>query len=392
MSTVKPPYDPVKTVEAMFMGSFARIAYDMKDPVNFAPATKAVLAETAKKFQDALDDCEIQILDAKWYLERQLALNKARREAKAREDSAASAKRKREEVTDRHDKAQTAEGESASKRVKTQEPEEPVEPQSKPQQKPQQTSPNQKPAPQPQPVVAPNKPPAQAAPNAKDKPVTVKPPDKPKVAVTKDIKAPQPTAPVPAKKQEKTKPSEPVHAPERTMTQTTTDEFPKPTPQDTPADGNEAFNFESMFGEPSADMMDGAGNDMNFDLEDLGGDSYGNMQDNSLNSLLPGLESYANSAGDDTTYNMLGAPMNGMPTGADALVTSNQPDPTQQPQQAANVSDFSLPQLGPNEFDDFLNANDMNFDDPINLDGDGMMNMEGMENVDMNMDFDSMFS
>src|ERR1700712_4460780 len=97
MATSRPPYDPVKTVEAMFMGSVARIAYVMKDPVNYAPATRAVLAETAKKFQDALDDCEIQILDAKWYLEHQLALNKARREAKAREDTAASTKRKRDE-------------------------------------------------------------------------------------------------------------------------------------------------------------------------------------------------------------------------------------------------------------------------------------------------------
>ncbi len=390
MSTVKPPYDPVKTVEAMFMGSVARIAYVMKDPVNFAPATKAVLAETAKKFQDALDDCEIQILDAKWYLERQLALNKARREAKAREDSAASAKRKREEVPKAHDKAQTTEGESASKRVKTQEPDEPVQPQ----QKPQQESPGQKPAPQSQPVVAPNKPAAQAAPKAKDKPATAKPPDKPKVAVTTDVKAPQPTVSAPAKREENLKPSEPVRVPERTMTQTTTDEFPKRTPLDTPADGNEAFNFESMFGEPSADVMDGAGNDMTFDLEDLSGDGYGNMQDNSLNSLLPGLESYANQAGDDSSYNMLGATVNGLRTGAETVISGTQNDPTGQPQQQANVSDFSLPQLGPNEFDDFLNANDMNFDDPINLDGVGMMNMDGMDNVDMNMDmdFDSMFS
>ncbi|KAJ9604338.1 hypothetical protein H2200_011172 [Cladophialophora chaetospira] len=389
MTTSKPPYDPVKTVEAMFMGSVARIAYVMKDPVNFAPATRAVLAETAKKFQDALDDCELQILDAKWYLEDQLRINKARREAKAREDSAASAKRKREETQDAQDKTQTQEGESAPKRVKTQEPEEPLQPPPKPQQNPQQTSPGQKPPPQPQPAAT-SKPTAQAAPSAPEKSATVKPPDKPKVAVVPGAKAPQPQAPPAVKQQAKPKQTEPAPVPERTMTQTTTDEFPKPTPQDTPADGSEAFNFESMFGEPSADMMDSSGNDMTFDLDDLSGDSY--VQDNSLNSLLPGLESYANQAGDDSTFTMSGTTMNGLPTGNDLSTMGAQTDTVPNTQQQPQANDFSLPQLGPNEFDDFLNANDMSFDDPINLDGDGMLNMDNMENVDMNMDFDSMFS
>jgi hypothetical protein len=399
MATSKPPYDPVKTVEAMFMGSVARIAYVMKDPVNFAPATKAVLAETAKKFQDALDDCEIQILNAKWYLERQLAANKARREAKARDASASSAKRKRDEVQDAQDKAQHAEGENAPKRVKTQEPEEPVPP---PQPKPQQPSPVQIPAPQP--AVAPSKPAAPSAPQQRDKPATVKPPDKPKVSVTTDVKAPQPTAPPAPKPQEKPKPPEPVQPPERTMTQTTADEFPKPTPQDTPASGTDAFNFESMFGEPSAEMMDSGGNDMTFDLENFGGDSYGgdsgniNLQDNSLNSLLPGLESYANQTGDDGGFGMPGTTNNGLPTGNDRAGEAGQSvasagqqlqqQQQQEQQQPAIMDDFGLPQLGPNEFDDFLNDNDMSFGDSINLDGDGMMNMDNI-NVD---DFDSMFS
>ena len=63
------------------------------------------------------------------------------------------------------------------------------------------------------------------------------------------------------------------------------------------------------------------------------------------------------------------------------------------PQQININDDFSLPALGPNEFDDFLN--DMSFDETINLNNDGMMNMENMEsmeNVDnMDLDFDSMF-
>ncbi|KIW64644.1 hypothetical protein PV04_09567 [Phialophora macrospora] len=401
MATSKPPYDPVKTVEAMFMGSVARIAYVMKDPVNFAPATKAVLAETAKKFQDALDDCEIQILNAKWYLERQLAANKARREAKARDLSASTAKRKRDEVQDVQDKAQNVEGENASKRVKTQEPEEPVP---QPQPKPQHPSPVQVPAPQP--TVAPNKPTAQSALQPRDKPATAKPPDMPKVSVATDVKAPQPTAPPIPKPQEKPKPPEPVQPPERIMTQTTTDEFPKPTPQDTPASGTEAFNFESMFGEPSAEMMDSGGNDMTFDLDNFGGDSYGgdsgnlNLQDNSLNSLLPGLESYANQTGDDGSFGMSGTTNNGLPPGHDRAGDAGQNDTSagqqvqqqqQEQQQAASMNDFSLPQLGPNEFDDFLNDNDMSFGDNINLDGDGMMNMDNMDNINVD-DFDSMFS
>ncbi|ETI21520.1 hypothetical protein G647_07867 [Cladophialophora carrionii CBS 160.54] len=407
MAASKPPYDPVKTVEAMFMGSVARIAYVMKDPVNFAPATKAVLAETAKKFHDALDDCEIQILNAKWYLERQLAANRARREAKARDDSASSAKRKRDEVQEVQDKAQHAEGENAPKRVKTQEPEEAVPP-PPPQPNPQQPSPVQKPAPQP--AVAPSKPTAQPAQQPRDKPATAKPPDKPKVSVTTDVKPPQPPTPPATKSHGQPKPPEPLEPPERTMTQTTTDDFPKPTPQDTPASGTEAFNFESMFGEPSAEMMDSGGNDMTFDLDNFGGDGYGgdsdnlNLQDSSLNSLLPGLESYANQTGDDGGFGMPGPTNNGVPPGNDLAGEASQNDISagqqlqqqQQQQQPpppppANLNDFSLPQLGPNEFDDFLNANDMSFGDNINLDGDGMMNMDNLDNINVD-DFDSMFS
>jgi hypothetical protein len=400
MAAGKPPYDPVKTVEAMFMGSVARIAYVMKDPVNYAPATKAVLAETAKKFQDALDDCEIRILEAKWYLERQLEVNKARREAKAREESAASAKRKRDEAQDLQDKAHNADGESAPKRVKTQEPEDPVQGPIKTQQKPQQTSPivetgslstaaASKPAPQP-------------APDPPQKAATAHAVEASPETTRAEANASQAPAATASKVQEKPKPPEPVLPPERTMTQTTADDFPKPTPQDTPAENHDAFTFESMFGEPSADLMDATGSDMPFDLDDLGGETYtgdgGNMNlpDNSLNSLLPGLESYANQAGDDTGFNMP-APstnLNGVTAGLDGItdlgVTSseNPPNPqSQQPQQITNINDFSLPSLGgPNEFDEFLNANDLNFDEANNFEDNGLLNLED------NMDFDSMFS
>ncbi|KIW86342.1 hypothetical protein Z517_01738 [Fonsecaea pedrosoi CBS 271.37] len=411
MATAKPPYDPVKTVEGMFMGSVTRIAYAMKDPLNYAPSTKAVLAETAKKFQDALDDCEVQILDAKWYLERQLALNKARREAKAREDSAASAKRKRDETKEAQETAQPADGENAPKRIKTQEPESPVQAQPKA----QQPSPAQKPAPPP--VVMANTNTAQPLSSSAEKNPTPKPPDKPKVSVSTDIKTSQPAVVPTSRPQEK--PPESAQQPESTMTQTTTEEFPKPTPQDTPAEASEAFNFESMFGEPSADMMGGNNNDMNFDLDNLG-DGFGTdpsqlniQQDASLSSLLPGLESYANQTGDDSNFGMTGSTVNGPPLATNVGATggmggmggpigtdnnSNIAQIQHQPPADVNVNDFGLPALGPNEFDDFLNANAMNFDDNVALGNDGLTNLDSMDNIDnmenmenMDFDFESMF-
>ncbi|EXJ78640.1 hypothetical protein A1O1_09041 [Capronia coronata CBS 617.96] len=368
----------------MFNGSVTRIAYAIKDPLNYAQSTKAVLAETAKKFQDALDDCEIQILEAKWYLEHQLALNKARREAEAREESAAHAKRKHEEIKDEPEKAAPEnERENAPKRVKTAEPEEPVALKQQPSQ-----SPSQRPPPLPA---------ATAVPNGTNNAAS-KTGEKPKASVTTEVKKAKPptaTAPAPPPRQQD-KPSQSVQIPEKAMPQPTAEEMPKITPQDTPGAGNEDFNFVSMFGEPSGDNLDGAGNDMNFDLN-LGNGfdaesaaQHLNVHDSSLNSLLPGLESYANQAGDDNSFNM-GDSTNtqtangggGTDIGGGGMTTDNNA------QQQINITDFSLPALGPNEFDDLLNSNDMTFDDSLNLNDDGMMSMENMENMDM--DFDSMF-
>ncbi|KIX08479.1 uncharacterized protein Z518_03135 [Rhinocladiella mackenziei CBS 650.93] len=372
MATTKPPHDPVKTVEGMFNGSVTRIAYAMKDPLNYAQSTKAILVETAKKFQDALDDCEFQILDAKWYLEHQLALNKARREAKAREDNAASAKRKREEIKDAQEKAKESERENASKRVKTVESEDPS-----------QLPPNSNTSSQQQSVTAPNAA-ANAAPTPAEKPAAPNPSDKPNVSVTIDHKPSQPPAPA---SKPRDKPPEDGKVPESTSMQNSRDDWPKATPQDTPATGNEDFNFVSMFGEPSGDVMDGGGNDMHFDLNlgegfDADGTTNLNAQDSSLNSLLPGLEPYASQAGDES-FNLGGTTNNGTAgDGAGAAAGGT----TENNNAQRPTDDFSLPALGPNEFDDFLNANDMNFDETLNLDDGSMMNMENMD-----VDFDSMF-
>jgi len=390
MAATKPAYDPMKTVEGMFNGSVTRIAYAMKDPLNYAHSTRAVLVETAKKFQDALDDCEIQILDAKWYLEHKLAQNRARREAKAREDSAASAKRKRDEVEGAQGKPQETDQENATKRVKTGELEK-----SAPSQQPQ----KQKEPSQPQlpkaPVAAPSAK-IQVSPKAAKKPSVPKPVEKPPAPTKPKVKKSQSPAMPPAKVPEK--PPEQPAVPETSAIQQNVEDYPKATPQDMSAGGNEDFSFVSMFGEPTADMMAGAGNDMNFDMSNLDdGFDAAAVQDASLNSLLPGLESYANQAGDDSfnlpgTTNMVSRGDTG--TGVSGPADNNQPP-------SLNPNDFSLPALGPNEFDELLNSSDMNFDNSVNFVDSGMMNLGGMDNMDnmdnmenmenMDFDFDSMF-
>ncbi|KIV87337.1 hypothetical protein PV11_02890 [Exophiala sideris] len=381
-ATNKPPYDPVKTVEGMFNGSVTRIAYALKDPLNYAQSTRAVLVETAKKFQDALDDCEIQILDAKWYLEQKLAMNKARRE-KAREDIAASAKRKRDVEDGVQEKPLEVAKENAPKRVKTAEPEEAAQLQQPQSQQEQQ--------PPPVPVVN-----SESTSQAPQKPATKAPAPKPaeKAPAKQEVKPTQaPPAPAPKVPE---KPPEKAPAMETNMQVPTFDDFTRATPQDT---GNEEFNFVSMFGDgdPSADMMAAAGNDMNMNFDMGMGDSFDagaanlDLQDSSLNSLLPGLESYANQAGDDNSFNM-GMPMptntnmntnnNNMVTGAggsDAAAAMGANDNSLQ------EVDYSLPALGPNEFDELLNSSDMNFDGNVEFDDNEMGNME------MDLDFDSMF-
>ncbi|RVX75012.1 hypothetical protein B0A52_01289 [Exophiala mesophila] len=383
MASTKPPYDPVKTVEGMFNGSVTRIAYAMKDPLNYAQSTKAILAETAKKFQDALDDCEVQILDAKWHLERQLALNKARREAKAKEESAANAKRKRDESKDLRDSSQSVDRESASKRVKTDEPEEPLPSV----QAIQPTIPPQVEATPPiTPASLPHKSPVKSDPTKSKEPDKAKDKGKPKPPTSTPVQQPPSSQPepkqsqntpakVPPKQPKPTESAPPPPPPESVQTQ-----FPpmEASLQDTPATANEDFNFVSMFGDASAgDLMDSSNNQMQFNLNfDVDPDGMTAGQDPSQTSLLRGLESYANQSGDDNSFNLGAAPE---PSDLNNMSQSY-------PQGSAMTTDFGLPTLGPNEFDEFLNSNDMNFDTALD---DGMLNMDNMDS--MEIDFDSMF-
>ncbi|RMZ77625.1 hypothetical protein DV738_g4308, partial [Chaetothyriales sp. CBS 135597] len=101
MATTARPSSAIGRIEGAFNRCIMRIAQAVQDPSTYGDSTKPFIQECALQFHDALDDCEVQILDAKWYLEHQLAQNKARRETRAREEEAlATQKRKLDQLQD----------------------------------------------------------------------------------------------------------------------------------------------------------------------------------------------------------------------------------------------------------------------------------------------------
>ena len=333
----KVAYDPMKTVEGMFNGSMILIGRAFKDPSANGPETRKVLSQTSKKFQDALDDCEIQISDAKWYLEHQLALNKDRREAKAAEETA-SAKRKLDAMKGPEEAEDSAEtNELSPKRQKVLEEDTILEAS----------------APETGSLVTESREEAEIkeamataheATQATSSSTDIKlPPPKPQIQIPRPPDLPS---------KESARPS-------------TSEGFLKSTPQDTPA--NEAFNFESMFGEPSMEIGD---NDLDlaFDINPESFESAINLDDpSSLDSLLPGVESYANQAGVDTSLNMSDAqPELALPGTGDGLPSLN--------------DNFGLPEIG-NAFDSLLGEN------PFGGDLDGMDDIMGDDTM---MDMDSL--
>lgn len=342
MAQLKAPYDPIKSVEGMFNGTLTRLGYFFKDPDNYGASTKVVLSETAKRYQDALDDCEIQILEAKWYLEHQLQLHRRRREAQAQKEDVTAAKRKLDEMKD----AGTMNGaddnanEKPAKRLRIEE----NKPEDRMDVKIDQAMPESEAAATAgkvtQEVVA----------------EAVKPPIAPPTS--------KPMQPIPAKPSIDIPRAPPDPPPIESRPSTSAG--PQRSEQVTPATANEDFNFESMFGEPSNDLNDG---NLNFDL-DLNGD--GNLDDSSnlnfqdpssLNSLLPGLESYANQSNDNGMSFTTNAGKNG-----DHTVANN----------------FDLPEIGDSTFDDLLNDNNLGGDfggtggDDF-LDGGSLMNLEDLD-------------
>ena len=398
-SPVAPPkaYDPMIVVEAMFNGCVTRIGQTFGNPKEYAEGTKTVLPECTKRFQDALDDCEIQILDAKWYLEHKLAENKARREARAKETSIVSTSNKR-----KHDQVQEQEQVQASdgpaKRTKIDDQQTgkdapkpasnltaPIEPPNTGRTTPQPSQPQGgRSTPQP-PLLQANlqsQPMARSASNPQSKPRPVSSPSSltPAKIKPENNNAPEsiPT-PLPLPPQQPTQPDP----------QFNIDDFSKPTPQVTPTLTNEEFNFESMFGEPNEENnMDDAenlpielddpfGNFINDDSNTIvNNNSNTNTQNQSaVNPMLPGLEAYANQPDDATnSTNAINTNNNAGGMGADA---GN-----------AFTNDLDLPDLGgPNIFDDMLNDTDFGGDFSGGGDGGGDFTAGG----DANISFEDLF-
>lgn len=333
------PYDPVKSVLGMWNGTITRLGYFFKDPANYGESTKAVLSSTSRRYQDALDDCEIQILEAKWYLEHQLKLNKERREAaQAEKEDASSTKRKLAELQGAKTNGDTAssdESPAKRQRLANEVSEELVQAQAKAVKPVQKATPD-------------------AAPADKIKEEV----SEQKNIVTTTIPKTEMTASEPTQRKEPPdKP--PLPAPVKTSMKVESRPStsyggrgpPSQSGQNTPATAAEEFNFESMFGEASGDPNDAGG--LTFDNMDLAntdqidGNNIGgfddpnafDLGDASLNNLLPGLDSYAKQSDDR------GNGAGGFDFGNTAVASGS------------GGNEFALPDLGSSTFDDFLNDN-----------------------------------
>lgn len=367
MAQTKPqaPYDPVKSVVGMWNGTITRLGYFFKDPANYGESTKDVLILTSRRYQDALDDCEIQILEAKWYLEHQLKLNKERREvAQAEKEDSSSAKRKLAEFQ----QAQITEGsdtvspEQPAKRQRIDEDKSSDNVRETSKQHPPEQESTQKEGPAAQSKV----------PNIETKEKSAEQPPE----VQREISTVQAVQPKPKETPAKPPPA-PVNTSMPTGSRPSTSNGgrgpPSQSGQNTPATAAEEFNFESMFGEASADQNDGGA--LSFDNMDLvGAESIGgtgmeaggfndpnafNLGDTSLNNLLPELESYAKQSGEH------GDGEGGFDFG-NAEAADNE---------------FALPDLGNTTFDDFLNDNtfgDGGGGDDFLKDGE-MMNLDDLD-------------
>ena len=157
-------------------------------------------------------------------------------------------------------------------------------------------------------------------------------------------------------------------------------EDPKTSGPATSVDENQNFNFDSMFDDPN-DVGDGTNADLSFDM-DLGADPFASVVNDannsgqadksaSLDSLLPGLENYANQTGDDLMMNFTSSAAGGAGMDGTAGASSNP---------------FDLPDLGDSTFDDLLN--DESLGGNITGAGDDMLNDDSMMNLE---EFDDSF-
>ena len=323
-----------------------------------------------------MDDCEIQIvsslrstiltclteitkLEAKWYLEHQLAINRAQRARKASENAHAVNKRKLDLVIDEQNGDAEKMEENPAKRIKVQDMKESnglvaegtatrVE-----DAEAAAIDATQNPN-------ANNEPPAQSTEAANE---TVEETDRPNQAAESS----QPTATAPKKPPDlnTTNGTNPI------STDFASQEEPKTSGPATSIDENQGFNFYSMFDDAN-EGGDGNNADLDFDME-LGTDAFSNVMNNkgqadksaSLDSLLPSLDTYPNQAGDEMMMNFNSSNAGGA---------------------GPSTNEFDLPDLGDSTFDDLLNDNSFGRD--MGGTGDDMLNDDTMMNLG---EFDSFF-
>lgn len=326
-STSKPAYDPVKALEGMFKGAVIRVAQSLRDPKNYGASTSIVLPEVTKRFHDAIDDIEIQLLEAKWDLEARLAANRAARasEQAATTAETETAKRKRAEE-DNNDKMKE---EASVKRVKVEETETAVaEKASVPQLNADGTDSQRA---------------RRSLGSEETQPLVT--------SIANELSQPNNNKIHQISQQSSATPAQ-TSASEDTKTN-----LPPNKPPDKPQVTLEAGHnkqvegvhnggersiehddeFESMFDIPTGDAFDH--NPDNNTLE-----SSNTQNESSLNTLLPGLGDYAKQAPDETSSAHLGGQN-------PAVVVGPRPDSV-----GSLGNDFDLPDFGgPNEFDDLLN-------------------------------------
>jgi hypothetical protein len=300
-------------------------------------------------------------LEAKWYLEHQLALNRARRAQQASESAQTANKRKLDLLNDEQEDSTGKVEENPAKRIKfkdTKDSDTSVAEKAVAQVEEAAIAANDN----SQNLNVDNEPPSKSAEPANE---VIRGTDSPKEAGESS----QPTVTVPKKPPDlnTTNGSNPI------STDLASQDEPKTSGPATSIDENQGFNFDSMFDDPN-DGGDDSHADLGFDM-DLGTDPFANVindqnhggqanNSGSLDSLLPGLANYANQTGDDIMMNFNSSNAGG--TGMDGAA-------------GAQSNMFDLPDLGDSTFDDLLN--DDSFGGGMGGAGDDMLDDDSMMNL-----------
>ncbi|KAI9698816.1 MAG: hypothetical protein M1836_003926 [Candelina mexicana] len=373
---------PLETLSAMVNLILVQTGKIFKDPTKYNPKNlvhtnaqmKQVIPSALNRFHEALDDIEVEILLAKATMERDLAAARARRIAREQE---AAAERSRLAAEASAKESETFVGEEDGKGSEiVANGKDHID------------------------LVMADEPLDAKAENGEEKPVVLEDPSSSKAeASLTPGKKHDPTPPPALDMLSITNPNTFVEtegekvAPDSTAEAADAIVSSEVAPGDeTPATaGLKDMNFESMFAD-----LDGGGSEMNYDLDFsvagggdqnvLGDDPFpstiGGNENSSenINSLLPGLENYANNAGDD--FGMLDNPTTSGP--ADTLELNEQSS-HQLPATTAAPTEV-LP--SESNFDDLFSSGDLIMDDENEEAGDGTLGggNEFLDDAFFNMD------